>query len=131
MRFRELLDHRDDLRWFDWFDQLVGDSLFQLGRCSGQLKLTGEHHDGNAWELGAEVGNRFRSIDLGHMYVANDRVNHEWVITSPDSFDSLLTILCLDHFEACFFPRQVNDLSDIGLIIYDEYSSFRPGHLLL
>src|SRR5215467_15998799 len=80
-------------------------------------------------ETGSGVGNRFSSIDCGHMDVAHDGVSHERVITSPDSFDRLLTILCFDHSVTCCFERQVNYLSDIVLIIYDSYSSFRHGHL--
>jgi|GEM_PF-3950722 len=129
MCLRNLPDRRDEIRWFNWFDQIVGRSLFQEGRCSGQVSLTGEPHERNRRKLGAEVGNRFSSIDFGHMDVARDCVTHEWVITSPDSFDRLLTILCFDHFVACFFERQVNDLSDIVLIIDDSYASFRHGHL--
>src|SRR5262249_40372954 len=114
----------------DWLNQIVYDALLVQFIHVVYVWMTREHKNRNPTELRTEIRDCLNTIHPGHHEVHNNSVQHEGVITGPNSLDRLAAVFRFNYVIARFGQREPNRLPQIGLIIHYQHSSASHSSLL-
>src|SRR5215217_6168938 len=85
--------------------------------------MTCHHNDRYGRKLRSKMGDGPHSVDLRHLHIAQDHINHERIIARLDRLNGLLTVLRLHHIVAGLGQDHLDGRPDMRFIINHENSA--------
>src|SRR5215217_2054509 len=85
--------------------------------------MTGHHDNRYGRKLRSKMGDGSHSVDLRHLHIAQNHIDHERIIARLDRLDGLLTVLRLHHIISGLGQDHLDGRPDMRFIINYENSA--------
>src|SRR5438874_12874918 len=96
-----LADCGNQLLRIHWLDEILHDALLEEVAGPFSRRMPSQNYDRHGWKLLSKEFNGLHAVNLGHIQITNDDIQHERVVARADCGDSSFSIFGFNNVVTC------------------------------